>query len=45
MRYLLEDSKPYVSKMYDSLQMSKEQLLNSFFPSKDEREKIKNMRY
>lgn len=45
MRYLQNDSVPYQSKMYDSLQLTKEDLLTSFFPSDKERETLKNMRY
>ena len=45
LRYLQEDSKPYITSMYDSLQLNKEDLLNSFFASDEEREKLKKQRY
>lgn len=45
LRFLQEDSKLYESKQYNSLQLSKNDLLNSFFPSNEEKEKIKKMRY
>ena len=45
LRFLQEDSKPYKSKMYNSLQLSKNQLLNSFFPTEEEKKRIKEMRY
>lgn len=45
LRYLQQDSKPYKSIMYNSLQLNKNDLLNSFFPSEIEKEHLKNMRY
>lgn len=45
LRFLQQDSIPYKSRFYTSLQLSKQQLLNSFFPSDEEKERIKNMRY
>ena len=45
LRFLQEDSKKYKFKMYNSLQLSKQQLLDSFFPSDEEKERIKNLRY
>ena len=45
LRFLQEDSIPYKSKMYNSLQLSKQQLLNSFFPTEEEKKKIKELRY
>lgn len=44
-RHLQDDSKPYPSRMYNSINLTKEQLLNSFFPTDEEKRKIKNMRY
>lgn len=45
LRFLQQDSKPYISNMYDSLQLSKNDLLNSFFPSEQEKEQLKRLRY
>lgn len=45
MRYLQDDSKPYKIDMYDSLQLSKPDLLSSFFPSREEKEHLQKMRY
>lgn len=45
LRYLQEDSKPYLTDMYDSLQLDKETILHSFFPTIQEKEKLKNQRY
>lgn len=44
-RYLQEHSKKYKCKMYNSLNLSEEQLLSLFFPSNSEKENIKNQRY
>lgn len=44
-RHLQDDSILYPSKMYESIDLDKEQLLNSFFPTEQEKQKIKNMRY
>lgn len=44
-RHLQDDSKPYKTKMYSSLDLSKQQLLYSFFPTNEEKEHLKNMRY
>ena len=45
LRHLQDDSKQYKTSMFDNLDLNKEDLLNSFFPSDEERERIKNMRY
>ena len=45
LRKLQDNSVKYPFNMFNSMQLSKEQLLNSFFPSKEEREYLKNMRY
>ena len=45
LRFLQDGSTKYESKMFDKLQLNKNELLDSFFPSKQERERIKNMRY
>ena len=45
LRHLQDDSKQYKTSMFDNLDLNKDDLLNSFFPSDEEREKIKNMRY
>lgn len=45
LRYLQQGSKPYKSTMYDSLQLDKTDLLNSFFPTQQEKEYLKNRRY
>lgn len=45
LRFLQEDSKPYKSRFYNSLQLSKSQLLDSFFPTEEEKNRIKNLRY
>ena len=45
LRFLQVDSKKYPSIMFDSLQLDKETLLNSFFPSSDERKHLEDMRY
>lgn len=45
LRHLQDNSKNYTTTMYNSLDLNKEDLLNSFFPTEEEREKIKNMRY
>lgn len=44
-RHLQDNSKLYPSRMYDSLDLTKEQLLDSFFPSEEEKKRIENMRY
>lgn len=45
LRHLQDDSKKYTTTMYDELDLNKNDLLNSFFPSEEERKKIKDMRY
>lgn len=45
LRYLQEDSRPYPSRPYKQLQLSKENLLNQFFPSEELKEHLKHMRY
>lgn len=45
LRYLQEDSPKYKSVMFDSLQLNKTDLLNSFFPSDQERKELLNKRY
>lgn len=45
LRYLQKDSKKYPSKMYDSMQLDKDTLLNSFFPSSAERKALLDKRY
>lgn len=45
LRYLQQNAQPYKSVMYSSLQLTKNDLLNSFFPSSDERKHLKEMRY
>lgn len=45
LRSLQDDSKIYHADMYNSKLMDKETLLNGFFPTKAERERISNMRY
>lgn len=45
LRYLQKDSKLYHSKMFDSLQLDKDTLLNSFFPSPSERKELNDKRY
>lgn len=45
LRLLQTDSKKYESKLYDSLQLDKETLLNSFFPSNEERKALLDKRY
>lgn len=45
LRNLQIGAKEYKSNMYDSLQLDKQDLLNSFFPSEEEKKRLKNMRY
>lgn len=45
LRYLQSDSKPYKSNMYSSLELTKADILHSFFPTNEEREYLKKMRY
>ena len=45
LRFLQQDSKPYTSSMYNSLQLSKNDLLTSFFPTNEEKDRIKHLRY
>lgn len=45
LRHLQDNSSSYQTSMYNSLDLNKEDLLNSFFPSDEERKKIKEMRY
>lgn len=45
LRYLQNDSIPYRSCMFNSLQVDKNYILYSFFPTNEEREKLKKMRY
>ena len=45
MRYLQENSKPYKINMYPSLQLTKDNLLSSFFPSVEEKDRLKRLRY
>lgn len=45
LKKLQENSREYPFRMFPSLQLSKNQLLNSFFPSNEERDYLKNMRY
>lgn len=45
LRFLQEDSKPYKIELYNSLTMTKEDLLTSFFPSEQEKERLKHLRY
>lgn len=45
LRYLQSDSKPYKSIMYSSLELTKADILHSFFPTNEEREYLKKMRY
>lgn len=45
LRFLQQDSKPYKSKMYNSLQLSRNQLLTNFFPTDEEKERIKKLPY
>ena len=45
LRELQKDSKLYKSTMYDSLLLDKDNLLYSFFPSKEERKHLEEMRY
>ena len=44
-RALQEGSKLYPSKMYDSLLLTKEQLLHNWFPTTEEKKRLKEMRY
>ena len=44
-RRLQDDSKIYKTQMYDSLHLTKNELLYSFFPTDEEKEKLKKMRY
>ena len=45
LRFLQKDSANYPSKMFNSLQLDKETLLNSFFPSDNERKALNMKRY
>ena len=45
LRYLQKDSKPFKSVMYDSLELTKDDILHSFFPSDEEKKYLKNLRY
>lgn len=45
LRYLQEGAEKYKSKMFESLYLNKEDLLNSFFASKEERENLIKKRY
>lgn len=45
LRYLQEGAKPYRSCMYQSLQLDKNTLLKTFFPSDEERKHLRDMRY
>lgn len=45
LRELQKDAEHYKSNMYESTLLNKEILLNSFFPSKDERKRLEEMRY
>lgn len=45
LRELQKDSKHYESKLYDSMLLDKETLLNTFFPSNEERKRINDLRY
>ena len=45
LRFLQQDSKLYKSEMFNSLQLDKNTLLNSFFPSDSERKSLLNKRY
>lgn len=45
LRYLQEGAKKYKSNMYNSLELSKQELLYQFFPTEEERRNLKNLRY
>ena len=45
LRFLQKNSKKYQSIMFDSLQLDKDTLLNSFFPTIDERKQLHDKRY
>lgn len=45
LRHLQDNAKLYKSKMFDSLQLKEEDILYSFFPTEDEKEKLRKMRY
>lgn len=45
LRHLQDNSKPYITTMYDNLQLNKEDIMHSFFPDDEERIKLKNRRY
>ena len=45
LKYLQENARPYPCRMYNELQLSKNGLLNQFFPSEELKEHLKNMRY
>lgn len=45
LRHLQDNSRIYRSSMFESLNLSKEDILYSFFPSDREKEKLKNQRY
>ena len=45
LRFLQLGSNLYRSKMYDSLELTPEEILYNFFPTDDEREKLKKLRY
>lgn len=45
LRHLQDNSRIYKTSMYDSLNLTKDDILFSFFPTNSEREKLKNQRY
>lgn len=45
LRHLQDNSKPYKSEMFDNLNLDKQTILHSFFPSDTERENLKRQRY
>ena len=45
LRYLQKDSVPYKSVMYSSLELTREDILKTFFPTEAEKNYLKNLRY
>lgn len=45
MKNLQTNAKTYPIKMYNSLQMTREEILHNFFPTKEEKENLKNIEY
>ena len=45
LRHLQDNSKCYKSNMFNNLDLDKETILHSFFPTQEERDNLKNQRY